>query len=705
MNRSKQNIPIINRKFPSILTINLASSRRILSWITLIATILLAISTLIIKWAILKPIHEEIIYKFKNKQPVFFKRHSICRIIDLSSEFNIFTFPLSCFIILLFAIITKSVSFQGSKYCKGYIGIPIPLDFFAHVKRTLAAVIFAIFADELLDIANDVLNGGNPSSNKGVAIIYLLQILRVLVIGFRCYPTLAAVYIDTWFTLLCATIYVWFDFSITIVYNGLCHNDYYPSNDDYNKTNVTDIPRYLCLAYISIKLPILLFKRIRHRHIRDRQLTREQKTLLYSSLPYSVEAQYVKKLFGISNTKISTNRFPQIFQFIYTWRDDFRFSSRVVSVYTSVLLLLYFLTIQFCVQGPPLLGTIRKNSQELANLFSKLINSPDPNLQLNENPSSDFPLPDFVRTYLIAFIAALFITFIQLLIMLAGIRRNLLQAYRGDDCEIPRRISSENINYITGTFHFAGYLIGYVIVGYIFLAIFLFIILISIDAFIIYGSVKTLETILKIIIPTLLLVFFKMYLNKILGQYVFLQRAGEVLSINNRRALMIFLYFNFFLDAFLGFVAAIMRILRSIASEILYMCRLDYSPLGRKLETIDAGFSAYCGFIFVECTHRHPVLLYFVSHLLRDHLYATNKKRLSKARHKWYVAVFLLNNPILIYRRKRFLTQLQETELKMMLIETKNLNELYIEQPPILAHRASIISVKDLEELWERRKF
>ncbi|CAF1338820.1 unnamed protein product [Rotaria sordida] len=652
-----------------------------LSWITGIATLLLATSTLIIKWAILKPIHEEIVEKFKKAQPIFFKQHSICRIIDLRAEFNLFTFPLACFIILLFTITTKRVSFQGSKYCKGYIGIPIPLDIFAHVKRILAAVIFAIFADELLDIANDALNGSNPSSNQGVVIVYLLQILRVFVIGFRCYPTLAAVYIDTWFSLICATLYVWFDFSITIVYTGLCRNDFYPSEADYNKTKG---------AYISIKLPILLYERIRHRHMRDKKLTCEQKTLLYSSLPYSIEAQYVKKLFGMSNIKVSTNRFSQTFQFIYAWRDDFRFSSRVVS---------------FCVQVPPSLDVLRKSSQQVVNLLSKLTNSSDPNLQADENPSSDFPLPDFVRSYLIAFIAALFITLVQLLVMFAGIRRNLLQAFRGDDSEIPRRLSSENINYITGTFHFAGYLIGYVILAYIFLAIFLFIILISIDALITYGNVKFLETILKIIIPTLILVFFKMYLNKILGQYIFLQHDGEVLSINNRRAFMVFIYFNFFLDAFLGFVAAITRILRSIAGGVLYMCRLDYSPLGRKLETIDSGFSAYCGFIFVECAHRHPVLLYFVSHLLRNHLYPTNTKRLSKARHKWYVAIFLLNNPTLIYRRKQFLTRLQENDLKMMLIGRNNMKELYIEQPPILAHRASVISAKDLEDMWERRKF
>jgi hypothetical protein len=135
------------------------------------------------------------------------------------------------------------------------------------------------------------------------------------------------------------------------------------------------------------------------------------------------------------------------------------------------------------------------------------------------------------------------------------------------------------------------------------------------------------------------------------------------------------------------------------------MCRLDYSPLGRKLETVDAGFNAYCGFIYMECAHRHPVLLCFVSHLLRDHLYATKTKRKSKAKHKWQLAVFLINNPILIYRRKGFLSSLQKNEMKCLIFEGNTAQKIYIQQPAISAHRASIISEKLMDDFWERRRF
>lgn len=197
---------------------------------------------------------------------------------------------------------------------------------------------------------------------------YLSQIFHVFVIGFRRYPILAAVYIDNCFSLACATLYVWLDYSITIVHSGLCRSDFDSTNDNYNKTKIlntvvyfnyygtgskmiflqllNDIPRYLCLAYISAKLPMLLIKRIRERNSLDRRLTREQKNLLHSSLPHSVESQYVKRLLGMAGASEPTNRFAQLTSHIYAWRNDFRFSSRVVCVYASLFLLLYFLTIQ-----------------------------------------------------------------------------------------------------------------------------------------------------------------------------------------------------------------------------------------------------------------------------------------------------------------------------------------------------------------------
>jgi len=239
---------------------------------------------------------------------------------------------------------------------------------------------------------------------------------------------------------------------------------------------------------------------------------------------------------------------------------------------------------------------------------------------------------------------------IQLLVLLVSIRRNLLQVFRGDNSEIPRRNSKKNVNYATENIHFAGYLIGYVLWGYLLIAFFVMIIAVIIDVVITYGMVRYLESVMKMIIPPVFFAIFKYYMDKMLGRYVFLQQNGEILAVKHRRILMVFLYFNFFLDAFLGFISSIRRILRSVIVGIIYMCRVDYSFFGRK-----QGFSAYCGFIHIECAHRHPVLLYFTSLLIREHLYGTQATRCSKAKRRWYLALFLSKNPTLICRRKRLL--------------------------------------------------
>jgi hypothetical protein len=120
---------------------------------------------------------------------------------------------------------------------------------------------------------------------------------------------------------------------------------------------------------------------------------------------------------------------------------------------------------------------------------------------------------------------------------------------------------------------------------------------------------------------------------------------------------------------------------KSAIAGIIYMCRLDYSSMGRKLETFDADFSAYCGFMHMECAHRHPVLLYFSSLLVREYLYGVERTRCSKARRRWYLAVFLLKNPTLIYRRKRFFVRIQTDETRIMLIGRKNMQTMCIEEP------------------------
>ncbi|CAM4819151.1 unnamed protein product [Rotaria magnacalcarata] len=703
---------------PTILDIAVGQMKRsagVTSCIIAVLIVLVAGGTLVAKWSLLQPIHTELVNRYNNDSPLYYESNSICKKIQMQ-RFNILTFPVACFIILIFILITKRTSLLR-KQCPRGIAPPMPVDFLSRIDRKFAAVIFAMCADELFTIVKSIFESASSNSNdSGVIISYLERIFQVLIIGFRYYPLLAAVYLDSIVSLVCGTLYSWLDYSITIVNQGLCNTDFYVTLDQYisagNESSLaarfdyygtgstllaiqlcTDIPRYLCLAYVSIKLPFLLIDKIRQRLKRSSmsdkermmlKLTREERILLRISDPDSPDMLYVRNLFRQTDQRPRSHHLIArlLPKFIYEWRDDFTFSTRILCIYSSIILLLFFITVQACVIILPKLNSFQKSLQSTIDLFST--SSEDGNDDQPVDPATtQFPVPSLQRVYILAVVTTVLLITIQLLTLLANIRRNLFQAFRGDDSEIPRRQRSRYISYSAGNIHFGGYCIGYLIWGFILLAFFAIILWTCVEAFINFSSVRLIETLLKSIIPSLLFIYFKQYLNKLLARYVFLQHGGQVLAINNRRILMIFIYFSLFLDAFLGFISSITRLLLSVFYGIIYMCRLDYSPLGRKLELMDGGFSAYCGYIHTECCHRHPVMLIFASHLFTqfkmnqykqiEHLgqlsdpdrlmYAQRQKKSLRAIRKWNLGVFLIRNPMIAFFRKAYLKQLDVDDL------------------------------------------
>ncbi|CAM4901386.1 unnamed protein product [Rotaria socialis] len=524
-------------------------------FIILLLTFILATLALIVKCSLLKPIHDTIIYQYKNNLPLYYVPNHICSIMSMN-PFNVITFPVACCLILICIVITKRISLLPHQ-CHGYVAPPIPVDFLSHIDRKFASMIFAICADELFDIVRRFFSNRSSTNREGIILQYLERILEVVIIGLRYYPLLATVYLDTALALACGTIYAWLDFSITIANQAMCTSDYYFTLDEYNTSDndssliekleyygtdsqllvlqlCTDIPRFLCLAYVGIKLPALLINQILLK------LTREERVILRASQPDSSEMLYLQNLFRSPDQRLCTqHRFGRLIpKWIYEWRDDFYFSARVLCVYSATILLIFFITVQACVQILPTLHSIQKIIQDFFDLLSSFGNT-DEDIMFSATESkptnSQFPVPNLERPYALAVVTTVLIIVVQSLVLLANIRRILLQSFRGDDSEIPRRKPSKYISYATGNMHFAGYFIGYLIWGYILIAVFASLLWISFEALIVYRNAQLLESILKTIIPSLLLINFKAYLNKILAQYVFLQHAGKVLAMKNRR--------------------------------------------------------------------------------------------------------------------------------------------------------------------------
>ncbi|CAF1239994.1 unnamed protein product [Adineta ricciae] len=676
-----------------------------------VLVILIAVATLLIRWSLVKNIHSEVVTRFEHDGSAYFDSASVCDLFNMEYV-NVITIPAAVLVIIICAVINQRASFKRDK-CKGYGAPPMPLDFFSHIDRKFAMVIFALISNDLLEILN-----GDSNTKKlgaGVLVKFLLRVFKVLLMGFRFYPVLASVYTDSIVTLTAATLYFWLHHAIAIVETGKCNLIFYANHEDFEanidgtKTFLKffgtgsaltameiciSIPQALCLAYITVKLPLMLIEKIRvyrQGHMSTEKkvcelLRREESNFLSISHEDSVEMLYVRNLFRSSSERPRTRTlFGRLIpKRIYEWRDDFRHSSRVLCIYSSIFLLLFFVTVRFSVKIIPKLDTLQGSIQ---NFINSLLGSGE---TLGDEAAEDTPpavklsiiLPDLVRTYCFAAALTLTIITIQLIVLLANIRRNLLQAYRGDDSEIPRRQRANYMSYALGNFHFAGYFIGFLVWGSAIIAVFSTIISALIATLITIDSAMFMETIITAVTPGLLIFLFKKYLNLFLAQYVFLQDFGDVLALDNRRYLMIFLYFNFFLDAFLGLVSSILRLIISVVGGILYMCRLDYSTLGRKLEFLDGGFNAYCGFIHTECTHRHPIMLVFVSHLYSEvkkkeyvamhsdsdvlpiEEKAVQLRKSSRFMRKWRLAAYLVRNPAIVFFRKSFLKNLTLEDLR-----------------------------------------
>lgn len=138
-----------------------------ISFIIVFFTLLLAATTLTVKWILTKRKHDEVIDKLNNDQALYFTRSSFCRVFDVTKDFNIIMFPMSILFFLIFTLATRRVSLCRNRCSFPFIGPPIPMDFFVHVRRLFAAMVFAIFADEFSEIFDQIFSFGRSPSSQG----------------------------------------------------------------------------------------------------------------------------------------------------------------------------------------------------------------------------------------------------------------------------------------------------------------------------------------------------------------------------------------------------------------------------------------------------------------------------------------------------------------------------------------------------------
>ena len=175
---------VANPRLTHIALTNVKASTRFSSCLVAVLMLVIATVALVIEWSLLQPIHNELINKYYQQELLYYNRNSFCDLIDLE-DFNMLTFPIACLIVLIFIMFSKRASCMRQKL-KGYVAPVIPIDFYMHVKRKFAAVVFAIIADELLDIVTQVING-DTSEGDGMNLCFTLNFQYNLNSFFRCY--------------------------------------------------------------------------------------------------------------------------------------------------------------------------------------------------------------------------------------------------------------------------------------------------------------------------------------------------------------------------------------------------------------------------------------------------------------------------------------------------------------------------------------
>ncbi|XP_071345617.1 receptor for retinol uptake stra6-like isoform X2 [Trachinotus anak] len=164
-------------------------------------------------------------------------------------------------------------------------------------------------------------------------------------------------------------------------------------------------------------------------------------------------------------------------------------------------------------------------------------------------------------------------------------------------------------------------------------------------------------------------------LQHVAAQFAFIKKEAGTRDLKNRESLFLLTYLLFLINAIVGVIVAIWRMVITALYNIIHLGRIDVSLLHRTSESYDPAYRYYTHFLKVEVSQSHPVMKAFCGLLLdmmieggrvgqkiRDAEEGIQQNRPSKAtssrriRSRWQLLYTLVNNPSLLGSRKHFQT-------------------------------------------------
>ncbi|XP_052103959.1 receptor for retinol uptake stra6-like isoform X1 [Mytilus californianus] len=595
---------------------------------------------------------------------------------------------------LLLAFAEKRV-YMCLQCLSGRPGVVYPMDIMGRSSRVSYAAAFGATASLCSSVIFEqkyAVELGGASFVKVFAIL-----LSMLIYGLDFMPLFTAITANSSLGFAVGTLYAWAFTLISFFRNFYCDN---LTVSAVFIIIARSLPELLCHLYLSISLPVRFVRSLwRKRHHQDLAVDFEDEDDIFDSIKRSYQGLHVVKLFkppkaepqqpnGLKDKIISI--FKGIYhKVVYSRLEDFRYSTRMLSVSVVSFILIYQVYVE-------LLVTIIGLVDIFFTFMVFVIDTTDDDLKWVIGLTFYV-----VNSVYISLIVSLTISFVVGVIMivhtLASYRTLLLGLYKGDNGHLTPKEEKSNSTLLIGSMRYAGYQVAYVAWGYFIQFLLLFIVAIVLAVIIILvinGFHGWLVTTLHNVWPVLLSSLVVNIIQKLMCTFAFLQQRGKVLAIDNRRVFFIVVYFMFFYNIFLGLVSCLLRIIKAMGLGALFLPRLDHSTLPRKFQWFDPGFDAFCGFMHVENAHTHPVVLTFISLVQAEII---EKKRAAQnislegvengtmmlkpkrpintvARFKWKLAYTLIKNPQLFIQRKDAMMQIFKQREIEAEVDDKNIH-------------------------------
>ncbi|KAI0985120.1 hypothetical protein GJ496_009912 [Pomphorhynchus laevis] len=578
------------------------------------------------------------------------------------------TMPSYALLILLIFVMTKRKNHTWL-FC-GYGSVPVVFDPFSKIKRFESAAVFGILALEISHIFDEFIFHAYRYISHGPLLDLLKQTGLVILIGARYFPILACLELKP-SSAICygfTACYMWMEVGVKAIHDILCPDQLRTNILNHtesmfirisNLTNIGDnltklgttksivskviasstdkiffkmlkqFPYYAFSIFIASRLTCLSiltmydsiypyierqcnrFKKVTGKFSNEYVLQQQQRSsLCIDQMQYWKEYKYVQYLLRGKQSK--NQDFKQCLWFrivntFYSYHPYFAYSKQIINIYAIAFTLVYYFTFWTLEQSH---GIIDKVFRFIRFLFFYTFSQ-----SLTEDKLKTFDsFRERLRSEVVNDLRVItsltgLLCLIQLTLGLKQYQRQMLQAYRGNFHEIPNRRMFKPGTLVAKALHYPGYMVGYLIWGYLFMLGTIFTVTIIVRNLIRFFDVF--EYLAKWIVPMVILLLMKFLLISVLSRTAFTQWKGQTLALKNTRCIFIFNYFNFFFDCFLGLIMCISRISQASLAAVFLLSRLDYSMFGRSLERYDRGFASYVCWLHLEEIQTHPALIVF----------------------------------------------------------------------------------------------